>query len=70
MDETPDQLRSEVEHVRYRLGKNLDALESRVKEETDWRVQFRRHTWAFMGAAFGAALLFGYALGSASEERS
>jgi len=64
MGETPDQLRSEIEHTRYRLGQDLNALEYRVKRETDWRVQFNRQPWVAVGAAFGLALLAGLAIGS------
>jgi len=67
MGETPDQIRSEIEHTRYRLGQNLDALEFRVKQETDWRVQFNRNPWVCVGAAFGLALLAGIAVGSTGK---
>lgn len=64
MGETADQIRSQIEHARDRLGKDLDALEYRVKQETDWRVQLNRHPWAFIGVAFTLALLAGMALTS------
>ncbi|HEY1340523.1 MAG TPA: DUF3618 domain-containing protein [Bryobacteraceae bacterium] len=57
MGETPDQIKHEIEQARSRLGQDLNELEYRVRLETDWRVQFRRRPWAFLGAAFGAALV-------------
>jgi hypothetical protein len=57
MGETPDQIKHEIEQARSRLGQDLNELEYRVRRETDWRVQFRRRPWAFLGAAFGAALV-------------
>jgi len=67
MGETPDQIRSEIEHTRYRLGQDLETLEQRVKQETDWRVQVRRHPWAFVGVVFALALIAGMALASTKK---
>ncbi len=61
MTESSDQIRQEVEHVHHRLAEDLNALQYRVKEVTDWRWQYRRHPWAILGAAFGVALLVGLA---------
>jgi hypothetical protein len=61
MHENPDQIRSEIEHTRSRLGEDLSELQDVVKQEIDWRVQFARHPWAFIGAAFCAAALVGRA---------
>jgi hypothetical protein len=62
MGETADQIRIGIEQVRDRLGEDLNTLEDRVKEETNWRVHFRRNPWAFVGAVGGLALLAGIAL--------
>lgn len=62
MGETPDDIRHDVERARARLGEDLNQLEYSVKTEMDWRVQFDRHPWAFLGAAFGAAALIGLAI--------
>jgi ElaB/YqjD/DUF883 family membrane-anchored ribosome-binding protein len=59
MGQTPDEIRREIEHARNRLGQDLNELEYRVRKEADWRVHFRRHPWAFMGAAFAGALALG-----------
>ncbi len=62
MTETPDQVREDVEQARRRLAADLNALEYRVKTVTDWRYQYRSHTWAVLGAAFVGALALGYML--------
>jgi len=46
---------------RYRLGQDLDTLEQRVKQETDWRVQVNRRPWVFVGVPFALALFAGMA---------
>jgi hypothetical protein len=64
MAETAEQIRFRIDQTRDRLGKDLNALEYRVKQETDWRIYFNRNPWAFVGAAYGFALLVGMAFGS------
>ena len=61
MGEAPDDIRHDVERARARLGQDLDELEAKVKAEFDWRAQFERRPWVFLGAAFGLAALFGMA---------
>jgi ElaB/YqjD/DUF883 family membrane-anchored ribosome-binding protein len=63
MAETEDQIIGEIEAARTRLGYDLRALENRVKQNTDWRLQFSRRPWTFVGLAFGAALLMGLVVG-------
>ena len=58
----PDGIRHDVEQARARLAQNLNQLEHRVRTEFDWRVQFDRHPWAFVGGAFAAAFLLGLAV--------
>ncbi len=59
MGETPREIELEIEQARSRLGRNLNELEYRVKREFDWRVQFDRNPWKFLGTAFGVAFLLG-----------
>ena len=59
MAENLDLIRNEIEHTRERLGEDLSELEQVAKQETDWRVHFARHRWAYIGAAFGVAALAG-----------
>ena len=62
MGETPDNIRQLVEQARTRLGQDLNQLEFQVRREINWRVQFNRHPWLFLGVAFGAAFLAGLAI--------
>lgn len=59
MGETPREIELEIEQARNRLGQDLNQLEYRVRQEFDWRVQFERRPWTFLGIAFGAAFLVG-----------
>jgi len=69
MAQTPDDIRYEVERARDRLDANLNELQYSMRSELDWRVQFSRHTWAFLGAAFGFALLIGWAISGGPRRR-
>jgi hypothetical protein len=59
MAEATHEIEVEIERARGRLAEDLNALEHRVRSEFDWRVHFNRHPYAFVGTAFGAALLLG-----------
>jgi ElaB/YqjD/DUF883 family membrane-anchored ribosome-binding protein len=60
MGETPDEIKRGIEQTRERISSNLNQLEHRVKGALDWRTQFDRRPWAFVGVAFGAAFLLGW----------
>jgi len=45
-------------------------LEQRLRQEADWRVQFRRRPWLFVAIAFGVAFVLGVALGHQGTQRS
>jgi hypothetical protein len=71
MDERPDKIMSHIESERNRLGQNLNELETRVRDTTDWRTQFNRHPYVGIGIALGGGLLLGSAmLGSSHRPRS
>ncbi len=59
MGKTTIELEQEIAVTRNRLGRNLNALENRIRERMDWRVQFRQKPGLFVGAAFGLGLIFG-----------
>ena len=63
MAQTPDEIKSEIEQARSRLGQDLNELQYRVRRTTDWRSQFDRHPWAFLGAAFGGAMALAMMIG-------
>ena len=54
-----DQIVTEIDAQRSRLGRNLVELETRLKGATDWRAHFEKHPFTFTGVAFGAGLLIG-----------
>jgi ElaB/YqjD/DUF883 family membrane-anchored ribosome-binding protein len=62
MDETADQIRSEIEQTRAKLGQDLNDLEYKVKQETDWRVHVRRRPWPYLGAVFAVSMMLGLAV--------
>ena len=62
MDEDPSKIEESIRSTRRQLGSNLQELEHRVKDATNWRVQFGRHPWAFIGAAFTGGVLLSVAL--------
>jgi hypothetical protein len=62
MGETADQIRSEIEETRAKLGQDLNDLEYKVKQETDWRLHVRRRPWRYLGAVFAASMIMGFAV--------
>ncbi|HSU60864.1 MAG TPA: hypothetical protein VLI55_16240 [Bryobacteraceae bacterium] len=77
MDEKSDQIEREIQLERGQLGSNLNELQSRVEEATDWRVQFQKKPMLMMGVALGGGLLLASMTrkrrrrgGSYSDERS
>lgn len=68
MGETPDEIKREIELTRERITSNLSQLETRVRTTLDWRTQFDRRPWAFVGSAFGVAFLIGWLLTPAPRD--
>ena len=69
MAQTTDEIRQHIEARRGRLAQDINELEYRVRQTVDFKEQFRRHTGAILGSAFGAGLLFGLLTGGNSRER-
>jgi hypothetical protein len=69
MGQTADDIKKDLERARARLGANLNELQYRVRGELDWRVHFNRHPWAFLGAAFAAAVCLGFAISGGFRRR-
>ena len=67
MGETPDDIKREIEEARHRLGADLNDLEARVRTQLDWRARFQQNPWAWIGGAFGAALLAGWMTGRSDQ---
>ena len=58
MGETTDQIATVIDRTREDLKSNLEELETRVKEVTDWRSHFRKSPASMVVAALvGGALL-------------
>ncbi len=57
----------EIESARSDLDRDLTAFETRFRQETDWRVQFRRRPWLFVGTAFAFGLGIAVMLGGSRD---
>jgi hypothetical protein len=57
MDEKSSQIIDEIAATRDKLGDNLNDLESRMRQVTDWRTYYERHPLVFVGAALGGGFL-------------
>ena len=57
MGEKSNQIEREIQAERGQLGQNLNDLQSKVQEVTDWRVQFQKRPMLMMGVAVGGGLL-------------
>jgi hypothetical protein len=63
VDERPDQIEDHIRSTQRELGSNLQELEDKVKDATNWRVQFERHPLALLGIAFAGGLLLSAGVG-------
>ena len=63
MGETSHQITHEIEETRARLGSNLQELEAKVKDATDWRKQFEKNPLPMLGIAFGGGFLLSRMVG-------
>ena len=57
MDQTTQQIESNIEKTRDQLGANLYELEHKVKQLGDWRHHYSNHPLLLVGAAFGGGVL-------------
>lgn len=57
MDERSDQINQQIAETRSELGANLQELEHKVKDATDWRKQFQNNPLTMIGLAFGGGIL-------------
>jgi hypothetical protein len=57
MGENSNQIEREIQAERGQLGRNLNDLQSKVEEVTDWRTHFNKRPITMMGVALGGGLL-------------
>jgi hypothetical protein len=67
--ENTSQIEHEIVAERVELGRNLDELEQRAKDLANWRVHYRNHSAAFLGAAVSVGVLFGVLSAGATSPR-
>ena len=67
MGERSDQITRQIEETRSDLGSNLQELETKVKDVTDWRKQFQKSPLTMIGIAFGGGILLSRMLGGGSR---
>ena len=65
MGANTDQIEREIRAERDELGRNLEDLEFKAKELTDWKAHYRNHSAVFLGAAAGLGVLLGAVMTSA-----
>jgi transposase len=57
MGEKSNQIERQIQAERGQLGQNLNELQSKVEEVTNWRAQFQKRPMLMMGVAIGGGLL-------------
>lgn len=68
MGETKGAIMTEIDQARGALEKDLEALEARVREETDLHVQARRHPEIVNGLLIGIVVGGGLLLGAIARK--
>jgi hypothetical protein len=69
MGEKSGQIERQITAQRGQLGRNLNELQSRVEQATDWRFQFQKRPMLMMGLAAGGGLLLASVTGRRSRPR-
>lgn len=67
MGETSNQIEREIRVERTQLDRNLDDLQSKVEEVTNWRAQFQKRPMVMIGVAIGGGLLLASVAGRRSR---
>jgi hypothetical protein len=69
MGEKSNQIERQIASERGQLGQNLNELQSRVENATDWRLQFQKRPMLLMGVALGGGVLLAAVSGRRSRSR-
>lgn len=69
MGEKSNQIERRIVAERGHLGQNLNELQSKVEQATDWRFQFQKRPMLMMGLAVGGGLLLASVTGGRSKSR-
>jgi hypothetical protein len=69
MGEKSNQIERRIQAERGQLGQNINELQSKVQEVTDWRAQFQKRPTLMMGAALGGGLLLASLTGRRSRSK-
>lgn len=57
MDAQSEQIVRTIQDKRDQLSDNLAALETRMREATNWRTYYNRNPWLMLGAAMVGGIL-------------
>jgi hypothetical protein len=72
MGETPREIEQHIHVARVELGNNLNELETRIRDATNWRTHVNRKPLTMVAVAFGAGVVLAALIGgrrSRSRER-
>lgn len=69
MGEDTSQIERDIVIERAELGRNLEDLEQKARELTDWRVHYSHRPAVFLGAALGTGLVLGALTGGGHSHR-
>jgi len=67
VDEETSRIRQHIDAERQQLGRNLDEIEHRVKNATEFKTYFNRHTAWILGAAVAGGVLLSRAFPSSAS---
>lgn len=63
MAQEPNEIEKNIRNKRRELGGHLEELESRLREDTDWRTYVRRNPLTLLTSAFGTGLVLALMFG-------
>jgi hypothetical protein len=69
MGEKSNQIERQIQAERGQLGENLNELEAKVQEVTDWRAQFQKRPTLMIGVAVGGGLVLASLTGRRSRSK-